>query len=885
MLVTSESEKYIVKKRTGGKGGNLYILSQMGANVPKWAVIGSHIFSNFKKKNDLVSKFESVLHDSSDFSLKAETIEKIILNTNLDPETVTLVERAMEIIQAELYAVRSSAVDEDSSQHSFAGQLSSYLYLKSKENLIEALKKCWASAYSERSLSYRVHNHLEHIDIDVAVVIQEMINPEVSGVVFTGNPVNQKGNEIVINSVFGVGEGLVSGLIDGDTFIVDKHEQKIISSEIAEKEKKLTLDDSGEGIKEVELKNPSEKTLSDEQITEIAQLAQKIEAFYHYPQDIEWAIKDGKLYVLQARPITTNIFNESGKLFIWDNSNIIESYGGLTKPLTFSFARYVYHQVYIQFCEILLVPQKRIREMDYFLRNMLGIFYGRVFYNILNWYKLTSILPGFKYNRGFMETMMGTDHKLADEIADRIKPPAFEEKWTSKIRRFVTGLKFLYFHYTIQSVVDNFLKHFYEHYDHYKNIDYDQLDSHQIYEHYQDLERVYLRNWKAPIINDYLCMVHFGLFKMLTNKWLSKLGDSIQNDLLCGDGNLESAAPTKEIMRLASIVNDNKELRMLLTETEDSDCLEALRQSPFQNFYKEVLNYIDKFGFRCMSEMKLEQIDLSMDPTLFFIFIKNYLRTGNFDLSKMEERETTIRASAEKKVFTELSGLKKLIYKWSLKHARKAVRNRENTRFCRTRVYGIVRKMFYAIGKNFARQGIIDKDEDIFFLTLEEMTGALEGTNAALSLKKLLNIRREDYESFAAREPLSRFNTRGAVYWQNQHFEEEIIDFAEKGQLSGIGCCPGIVKGKAKVILDLDDDMNLDGEILVTKRTDPGWVPLFPSASGLLVERGGLLSHSAIVAREMGIPCVVGVKGLTQSLKTGMDIEFNGESGEINILE
>src|SRR5690606_32587114 len=165
--------------------------------------------------------------------------------------------------------------------------------------------------------------------------------------------------------------------------------------------------------------------------------------------------------------------------------------------------------------------------MDFFLRNMLGLFYGRVYYNILNWYKLTSILPGFKYNRSFMETMMGTQHQLADEIADRIKPPGFNEKFSSKIRRTVTGFKFLWYHLTIQSMVDRFLVYFHKVYDGYRQRDYSKLPADAIYADYQELERVLLRQWHAPIINDYLCMVHFGLLKLLTGKWLSHLGDSL----------------------------------------------------------------------------------------------------------------------------------------------------------------------------------------------------------------------------------------------------------------------------------------------------------------------------------------------------------------------
>lgn len=167
--------------------------------------------------------------------------------------------------------------------------------------------------------------------------------------------------------------------------------------------------------------------------------------------------------------------------------------------------------------------------------------------------------------------------------------------------------------------------------------------------------------------------------------------------------------------------------------------------------------------------------------------------------------------------------------------------------------------------------------------------GIFEGTNTIIDLKSVIELRKKEYERYAKLEPKARFHTFGPVYWNNE-FEEKIeIDMGDEtgdGKvIKGIGCCPGIVEGKVKVILEPEDDLSLDGEILVAYRTDPGWVPLFPSASALLVERGGLLSHSAIVAREMGIPAVVSIKGLTKILKTGMVVRMNGEQGTIEILE
>ncbi|MBC7658343.1 MAG: phosphoenolpyruvate synthase [Chitinophagaceae bacterium] len=894
MLVLKTSTQNFAKREAGGKGYNLYLMSRLGVEVPDWTVLGRTVYETFLRETGLTPLIETLLKDFAEGRTAADvvsqSIENLIVNAPMPESVKVLSDQAFAAIaKGGLISVRSSATDEDGAGHSFAGQLSSFLYVESATDALRCLKLCWASGYSDRCLFYRKENNLALSGITVAVVFQLMIDPEQSGVLFTCDPLKNDLAHYLISAVYGVGEGLVSGALDADTFWISRETGELVRSEIVEKREAFRRSGSGlcdkVALPETLWNVPS---LQAEHLKSLHDVGQKLQTYYGTPQDVEWAVWKGKTYILQTRPVTTLERNLTGFPNLWDNSNIVESYGGLTSPLSFTFALVNYKKVYVQFCDILGLSADVVKDMEPYLGNMLGCINGRVYYNLYNWYKLVGVLPGFSKNRQFMETMMGVGEELSPEIVERIRPHPSWDTWKGKVRKVRTGLSFLYFHFAIQGIVDTFLTDFKRDYDRFRKFDFSRMASDELFEHYLYMDINMLGKWKAPIINDFLCMVHFGILKGLTGKWLTSLGTSIQNDLLAGEGNLESAEPTKELIRMAGDVAKNTKLKTLLETAPVETMLESLNQSEHQSFYKRVCAYIDRFGFRCMSEMKLEEIDLLTDPSFLFVCLKNYLRSGTTDLAAYEEREHAMRANAETAVRRELSGIKKIVYFWSLKHARKAVKNRENTRFSRTRAYGIARTLFRAMGADLASKGIIDTQEDIWYLTMPEVWGVHQGTLPSYSLKKFIAIRKVDYARFEAEDPKVRFQTRGGVYWKNDFLAvPETADIEEGADyhLKGLPCCPGIIEGIVKVVSSPKDDLSLNGEILVTARTDPGWVPLYPSISGLLVERGSLLSHSAIVAREMGLPTIVGIKGLTNTLRSGMRIRLDGGKGTITILE
>ena len=894
MLVLNNSAEYFAKNESGGKGYNLYLMQQAGITVPDWVILGKSVYDSFVLKCGILPKLNQMIQAFQSQQLTArqlsDGIKHLIVESPLPSDIVHLVNQTYQKVSTPGgIAIRSSALDEDGSTHSFAGQLSSYLYVNNVFDAAQYLKLCWASAFSERSIAYRAENKLPLQNISIAVIFQKMLDPEVSGVMFTCDPANPVTDNYVVSAVYGVGEGLVSGLLACDTFWLDARTGQALRSDIVEKPHMLRQGPSGR-CAQVAV-NPVRQglaTLTPTQLEQLAAIGTKLSEFYQQPQDIEWALSGGQISLLQTRPVTTLPNNPRGFSNLWDNSNIVESYGGLTLPLTFTFALENYKNVYIQFCEILGVPTAVVKDMEYYLGNMLGCINGRVFYNLYNWYKLVGVLPGFKHNREFMETMMGVGQSLSAEIKERIEPHPSWNTLLGSIRKIRTGLVFIYYHFNIQNIVARFLLDFDRDYQLYRGQNFSSMRSDELFFLYIEINRKFLNKWKAPIINDFLCMVHFGILNKLTSKWLSHVNSNLQNDLLAGDGSLESAEPTKMLISYAQEISNNKKLYDLVMSTSDYALLEALKQSEFQQFYTKVCHYIDRFGYRCVSEMKMEVKDLCTDPSFMFTCIKNYIRAGSTDIAAFAGREKALRDAAEAVLHKSLWGWRKIIYSWSLHHARLALKNRENTRFSRTRIYGVIRALFRALGVRLRQGGVIAAAEDIYYLTLQELYGIHQGTLTSYNLQGIVDVRKNAYRDFEHLEPKIRFQTRGPVYWQNDFLETPEPPQITPGSdcdLSGIACCPGVVEGRVRIIRSISDNLVLNGEILVAQRTDPGWIPIFPSISGLLVERGSLLSHSAIVAREMGIPAVVGIKGLLNTLTDGMLVRMDGKSGTVKILK
>ena len=839
MWISPESDPTIQSDalHCGGKGKNLFFILQQGLRVPPFVVLNPN--GNSPKNIDQV------------------TLEWLKESLNF-PEFV---------------AVRSSAVEEDGANFSFAGQFTSELFVPWGD-IDKAIKKVWDSKSNSQIATYCAEHKIPEPN-NLAIIIQAMVESEVSGVAFGINPLTGNRNEVVISSLFGLGEGLVGGELNADTYLVG---DGITTQKIAQKSESFVFNTLGAGTQRIPLPSiqQSQSSLNEQQIAEVAKVVQDLGKTLGKAQDIEFAYNGGQLFVLQTRPITGlyRLANPMGERILWDNSNIIESYPGVTTPLTFGFIIQMYESVYVQLCRLLGVSETDLTNNKELFANMLGLLNGRVYYNLLSWYKALALLPGYHLNAEFMEKMMGVKERF--ELKGLKKRTHWQERWRVliMIRSMITNLRGL------PKMRTTFQKEFEEVMLKYNRIDLNLQRAEELMVLYQEFEQTLLKKWKAPLVNDFFAMIYFGITQKMAVKY--GLPEGIHNDLLCGASDIISTEPIHRIKRISTMICNHAEAKELFENKKADEILKSLPQ--FAEIHAEIKGYIDKFGDRCVGELKLETITYKQDNEAFIQIIQSYVRQG-IQETQGPRIDIQMRESAESKVREHLKGkpIKRWLFHYFLKQTRIMVSARENLRFERTRGFGKVREIFVAMGKIFYAEGLIDDPRDIFYLKHTEIFDYIKGTSVTPELSELIAFRKQKYANYVEMATNERIETFGMVYHGNNFAQQKSNDILE-GDLMGLGCCPGRVRAKVQVIHNPKEVEDLNGDILVTSSTDPGWVTLFPTASAILVERGSLLSHSAIVSRELGKPCIVGITDLLKRLKTGDWVEMDGSTGVVKII-
>lgn len=833
----------------GGKANQLLAVLEHGFNVPEFIIIPADYLKSLIPNN-------------------ISSAEQFIRGYQFKEELLNAISSYFEDIP--FLAVRSSAIQEDGKKFSFAGQFETKLFV-SKENLQEALIEVWLSAYTQRVMRYQQHHQLASDGI--AIIIQRMILSESSGVAFSVNPITGNKHEIIINATWGLGEGIVSGELNTDTFtLIDEQ----CTSQVVEKNWAFRLDESnqnGTSKQEVSSEDVSKPSLTASQILEVGSTVKKLADLFQTPQDVEFAFYNNTLYVLQTRAITA-LGKQSTT--IWDNSNIVESYPALTSPLTFSFIVKMYEAVYTQLSIIMGIRKKTVEQHAAVYANMLGLLYGRVYYNLNNWHKSLSLLPGYTLNAQFMDSMMGVKEKFDTPIETNTS--TWKEYWFV----VVALCKIIRRHQLIQKDRIAFQSYFNQVMATNQALDFDTMSAQEILAHYQTFEQTLVKKWQAPLVNDFFCMIYFGVLQKLVVTYKLDASGTLHNDLVSGAKDIISTEPISLTQSIVKLILDSKLATVLFQNKNTHEIVQQLKQPEFDAIQQAISNYLNKWGERCVGELKLETITYKQQPENYLKILQHYVRNGQVE---MNTKLNPLRAQAEELVAQKLKGkpLKKMLFNYVLNKARYLVSHRENLRFERTRGFGMVRNMMLAIGQKLASKSILLHERDIFFLTQKEIVDYLLGTSVQVDLKSIVALRKIEYQHFENLDLPERIKTREDVY-SELNIKKPIQATEIENQLKGIGCCAGHVRAKVSVIHSPHEIAHLNNTILVTASTDPGWVVLFPSAAAIVVERGSLLSHSAIVSREMGIPCIVGVKNLLKLVKTGDTLDINGATGEINII-
>ncbi len=882
--------------RIGGKSMGLARLSSVDAPVPPWFAVPMEFFRSHISGQALsqlldeslarMASLDPTMGESlKTIQVECRKIQAAIVEEPLSGALTHQIEESLPPISPGPFAVRSSMVGEDSDDHSFAGQLDSFLFQGSVQDVCDSIKKCWASAFGDRSVAYHLRSGLSILDIRVGVVVQRMIDGDVSGVMFTANPMTGHRDQSLITAAWGQGEGIVSGLCNTDEFIW-AHGNEELSATVADKDIMVTRAPSGVGTVEEEINSDkrSSRCLSEDEVQLIGAEGMRVADAFGKPQDIEWTIEKGQLFFVQSRPITALPAepNTDGPRVVWDNSNIQESYCGVTTPLTFSYAVRGYESAYRQTMEAMRVPQKEIEEARPMLKNLLGLIRGRVYYNINNWYRGLLALPNFGTNKSEMEKMMGLEDPV-DLVEDTVL--TLGEKLARLPRMLKTLLIMLREFRRLPITVPAFLGNF----DRvYKTVDRDnlkQMTFSQLMELNEVLRVEIQENWHTPIVNDfYVMMTNGSLRRLVTNTGVDN-PISVQNNLLAGEDGIESTEPTHFLMRLSKEARLDEGLASLVQNGEPLESLAGIREG-YPAFAAKIDEYIERYGDRVMGELKLETITLRENPSFVIEVMRNYIVRPDLDPDLLRAKEKELRSNAEALVRSRIGWLGRRRFASAARKAREAVKNRENMRLTRTRAFGLSRDIYRALGERLFEAGKLDDGRDIFYITVDEIEAYHEGRSINTSLAPLVQARKEEFASYEHQDLPHHFETVGPVYHGNQYKYEGAIEFdLNANSLKGTGCYPGVVESPIRLIFSPEDELSLNGKILCTVRTDPGWAPLFPTASGILVERGSTLSHSAVVARELGIPAIVGVPGLTSILSDAENIRMNGETGVVDRLD
>jgi len=849
----------------GGKGVNLGELSKIhGIQVPEGFCITTEAHQKALEKNESYHALleELVLLKAEDRVKIGEIsrdIRKIIIEAEIPADAVKAVSQSLsQYGEDHAYAVRSSATAEDLPHASFAGQQDSYLNISGKDAILEHIRKCWASLFTDRAVIYRMQNGFDHRQVYLSVVIQRMIFPQASGILFTADPVTSNRKVLSIDAGFGLGEALVSGFVSADNYKV--REGSILEKSIAAK--RLTVNAREEGgteQKEIEPDKQNLAALSDEQVVELENIGRRLEEHFGCPQDIEWCLADDSFYIVQSRPITALYpIPEAGKT---QENHVYVSVGHqqmMTDPMkplglsvflltTFAPMRIAGGRLFADVTVQLSSPESRenlintLGESDPLIKDALITIAERE-----NFIKLTPV----DKKEQKPKTMPSEDFQPQIE-----NDPEIVTDLIKNSKKSIDELK-----QSIQTKSGSDLFHFIQE-------DLKQLT--QSLSEPKSMGVIMAAQNASSWINENM------------KQWLGEknpadtLSQSVSNNITSEMG--------LALLDVADVIRPYPEVIDYLEHAKDDDFLDDLVTfEGGREAQDAIYAYLSNYGMRCSGEIDITNTRWIEKPAAIIPTILSNIK--NFESHASKRIFEKGRHAAIKKEQELLGQLKQLPdgeqKAEKTKQMISLIRNfsgyREYPKYAMINRYFIYKQALLQEAKLLVQANVIQKEEDIYYLTFEELHEAV--TTNKLDYE-IIRKRRDEYRLYEKLNPPRIITSDGEII-TGEYKREDLPENA----IAGLAVSSGVIEGRARVILDMKNADLENGDILVTTFTDPSWTPLFVSIKGLITEVGGLMTHGAVIAREYGLPAVVGVENATKLIKDGQRIRVHGTEGYIEIL-
>ena len=854
----------------GGKGVNLGKLSRLkGIMVPDGFCVFAEAYreavSGNVQLNELLARLSLLKAGDREsiIDLGGQIrgfIEQVQIPKDIEEQVLQALSRFNE---DDSFAVRSSATMEDLPGVSFAGQYDTYLNVRNKADVLLHIIKCWASLFSERAITYRLQSGFDQREVSMAVIVQKMVKPEASGIIFTADPTTSDRKTISIEAGYGLGEAFVSGQVDPDVYKLQNGD--IINKSVSCKQISIVPSSKGGTIsKEVEAEKQLSQTLSDQLINELAALGRKIGSHFGNPQDIEWCFAYNQFYILQSRPITT-LFpipesDDPNKPRVYMSVGHLQMMTDPIKPLGIS-------------C---------FEPLAQFSFNRSG---GRVFADITH--DISSFI-----GRKRLLIAAGKQDPL---IQGALKKLLEDKKFTASLPRGKRNLKGGAFSITAlmeafkisrkndPALIDKILDQF-ETELHNVEQELHALSGEQLIDYIEaDLKKMLKMAYDNRMIG--AIVVALLAENSLNNnlkKWLDidNAADTLSKSV---DHNITTAMGLA-LCDLADVVRQHPAVIELFEgDLEGKDIyaeLEVLPGGPV--VAKEIKRFLDSYGMRCPGEIDISRTRWVEKPTLLLPMVMSNVR-----LLKPGEHLERFEKGRQEAVQLEdkiISRLKQL--PWGNVRTRKVkkqislLRNfcgcREYPKYYIVRRYQLYRTALLREAATLVQQKTLKEQEDLFYLFYDEVVKAVKTGQVDYSL---IEKRRTDYKRHEKLTPPRLITSEGLV----PAAERSTQDLPDRA-LPGIPASGGTVKGRARVITEVSAALLEKDDILVTRFTDPSWTPLFATAKGVVTEVGGFTTHGAIIAREYGLPAVVGVLNATGNIKDGQQIRVNGTAGFVELL-